>query len=435
MTQQFNTTSSMGRLTLNILLSFAQFEREVTGERIRDKFAASKRKGIWMGGLPPLGYDAKDRKLVVNEPEAEQVRTIFQRYVELGTVAALKQDLDNRRMRSKPRLNAAGLSTGNQPIGQGHLNRILRNRVYIGEITHKGESYPGLHDAIISPELWQAVQDRIDANRHGTRRKSVETSVNPLAGKLVDEAGERLVASHALKKERKYRYYISAFLIRKAEDESRRGWRIPASALESLIQHATMTFLNDAFLMTSTWRQAGAPSAMLPEFIAAICNRIQSGLESNNVYNLIESITLRETGIVLHLDLTSLMPRAPILLHEVPITIARRGLEMRLIHDSQREEPSIPDPTLIKAVARGHRWFEEMCTNHLSATALAKTEGVSALYILRMVRLAFLSPAIVRTIIEGLQPEWLTAQAVANDITIPHSWTDQSVVLLRHNQA
>ena len=129
------------------------------------------------------------------------------------------------------------------------------------------------------------------------------------------------------------------------------------------------------------------------------------------------------------------MPSAPILLHEVPITIARRGLEMRLIHDSQREEPSTPDPTLIKAVARGHRWFEEMCTDHLSATALAKTEGVSALYILRMVRLAFLSPAIITTIIEGCQPEWLNTQAVANDITIPHSWTDQSVLLSRPNQA
>ena len=196
-TQQFNTTSSMGRLTLNILLSFAQFEREVTGERIRDKFAASKRKGIWMGGLPPLGYDARDRRLVINEPEAEQVRTIFQRYVELGTVIALKQDLAARQMRSKPRLNAAGLPTGNQPISQGHLNNILRNRVYIGEIVHKGESYPGLHDAIISPELWQAVQDQIDANRHGTRRRSIEAPVNPMSGKLVDEAGERLVASHA----------------------------------------------------------------------------------------------------------------------------------------------------------------------------------------------------------------------------------------------
>jgi hypothetical protein len=108
---------------------------------------------------------------------------------------------------------------------------------------------------------------------------------------------------------------------------------------------------------------------------------------------------------------------------------------MRLIHDSRREEPSTPDPTLIKAVARGHRWFEEMCTNNLSAAALAKTEGVSALYILRMVRLAFLSPAIVTTIIEGRQPEWLSAQAVANDITVPHSWTDQSVVLSQHNQA
>ena len=176
-----------------------------------------------MGGLPPLGYDARDRKLIVNEAEAEQVRTIFQRYVELGTVAALKQDLDAQ---ADPFQATAVRRRGSRPatcrLARAICNNILRNRVYIGEITHKGASYPGLHDAIVSPELWQAVQARHrHANRNGTRRK-----VGRGAGQSVyrpswwTKTGERLVASHSLKKGRKYRYYISAFLIRKAKDES-----------------------------------------------------------------------------------------------------------------------------------------------------------------------------------------------------------------------
>ena len=424
-TQQFNTTSSMGRLTLNILLSFAQFEREVTGERIRDKFAASKRKGIWMGGLPPLGYDARDRKLIVNEAEADHIRTIFQRYIELGTVAALKQDIDARQIYSKPRLTAAGLPTGNLPIGQGHLNNILRNRVYIGEITHKGESYPGLHDAIISAELWQAVQDRINANRHGIRRKSVEKPVNPLSGKLVDEAGERLVASHAVKKGRKYRYYISAFLIRKAKDEVRRGWRIPAPALESLALASLETFLTDTATLTTAWRNADRPLTELQPLIAAVQHRTQAQTLVER-YDLIERIVLSPAGITLHIDLAEIMPGTPVIVHTVPVTMAQRGIEMRLVYKPHRTVPAKIDPTLVRAIARGYRWFQLMLAGGIGPDDLATTEGVSARYIVRLVRLAFLSPAILKTIVDGNQPHWLNAQTLANNITIPHLWAEQA---------
>src|SRR6202795_2549946 len=164
-TQQFNTTTSMGRLTLNMLLSFAQFEREIAAERIRDKIAASKRKGMWMGGNVPLGYDVKDRKLMVNEAEASTVRVIFRRYAELGSVALLKIELDRLGIVSKRREGDGGRLAGGQHFFRGALYLMLQNRTYRGEITHQGEAYPGQHEAIIDPELWQIVQDKLAANR------------------------------------------------------------------------------------------------------------------------------------------------------------------------------------------------------------------------------------------------------------------------------
>jgi hypothetical protein len=164
-TQQFNTTTSMGRLTLNMLLSFAQFEREIAGERIRDKIAASKRNGMWMGGNVPLGYDVKDRKLIVNEPEASTVRVIFRRYAELGSVALLKAELDRLGIVSKRREGAGGRLAGSQHFSRGALYLMLQNRIYRGDIVHQGEAYPGQHEAILEPELWQAVQDRLAAGR------------------------------------------------------------------------------------------------------------------------------------------------------------------------------------------------------------------------------------------------------------------------------
>src|ERR1700726_2372715 len=164
-TQQFNTTSSMGRLTLNVLLSFAQFEREVTGERIRDKIAASKKKGMWMGGNGPVGYDVKDRRLIINEPEAATVRLVFRRYAELGSVALLKAKLDRLGIVSKRREGAGGRVAGGQHFSRGALYLMLQNRIYRGEITHQGTAYPGQHKAILDPELWQIVQDKLTANR------------------------------------------------------------------------------------------------------------------------------------------------------------------------------------------------------------------------------------------------------------------------------
>jgi hypothetical protein len=196
----------MGRLTLNVLLSFAQFEREVTGERIRDKIAASKRKGIWMGGFVPLGYDANDRKLVINKEEAESVGYIFRRYLELGSVYKLKTELDAKRITSKRRIGANGKSWGGQPITAGALYHLLRNPICCGRIGHKEQSYEGVHEAIIELGLWEAVQRLLAVNRRERRNGTSANDPSLLAGLIVDAEGKRLTPSHAAKGGKRYRY-------------------------------------------------------------------------------------------------------------------------------------------------------------------------------------------------------------------------------------
>ncbi len=207
-TQQFNTTTSMGRLTLNILLSFAQFEREVTGERIRDKIAASKAKGMWMGGVPPLGYDVRDRKLVVNEVEATLVRDIFARYGEHGSAARLVRELAVEGRTTKAWVNQAGKFKPGRPIDQQILFVMLRNRLYLGEMVHKGESYPGQHQAIVPQALWDQVHTLVEARRQGPRIKDTDHPAL-LAGLLYAPDGQRMLPTYTTKKNgKRYRYYV-----------------------------------------------------------------------------------------------------------------------------------------------------------------------------------------------------------------------------------
>jgi site-specific DNA recombinase len=218
-TQQFNTTTSMGRLTLNVLLSFAQFEREVIGERIRDKTAASKRKGMWMGGVPPLGYHAQDRKLAVIDGEAELVRFIFHRYAELGSVRLLKEELDARGSRSKSRTSASGRAIGGKPFSRGAPYLILKNRTYLGEIIHKGQSRPGEHRPIVDQAVWEAVQARLAENAVARHASPPSRQLSPLAGILFDRDGNPMTPSHAVKRAARYRYYVSRPLITRERTE------------------------------------------------------------------------------------------------------------------------------------------------------------------------------------------------------------------------
>src|SRR6201985_538442 len=196
-TQQFNTTSSMGRLTLNVLLSFAQFEREVTGERIRDKIAASKKKGMWMGGNVPLGYDASARTLVINPAEAETVRRIFALYRELGCVRRVKEEADRIGLRTKCSTTANGTERGGKPFSRGHLYTLLSSPIYTGQIAHRGQLHPGQQPALIDDKSWSAVRTQLACNARDHRRKTKAAEPSLLTGLLVDARGERLHSSHA----------------------------------------------------------------------------------------------------------------------------------------------------------------------------------------------------------------------------------------------
>ena len=233
-TQQFNTTTSMGRLTLNVLLSFAQFEREVTSERIRDKIAASKRKGLWVGGMAPLGYDTKDRKITVNEAEAERVRTIFRSYLKLGSLNLLMADLRKQGIVTKVRTLKSGETVGGIPFTRGPLAHLLRNRFYVGEVVFKGEVLAGEQPAIVDRDLFDAVQAKLteQVNNHKTTRMKSEAL---LAGRIFDDRGNRMTPSHVRKRGIKYRYYLSSALLQGQPSGPDRSRRVPAAEIEALV--------------------------------------------------------------------------------------------------------------------------------------------------------------------------------------------------------
>lgn len=260
-TQQFNTTTSMGRLTLNILLSFAQFEREVTGERIRDKLAASKAKGMWMGGVPPLGYDVKDRKLVINEPEAEIVRDIFVRYAEHGSAAQLVRELQIEGHTTKSWVTQGGKHRPGKVIDQQNLFSMLRNRLYLGEICNHGNCYAGQHQAIVSRELWDAAHAIIDKRKQGPRVLNTE---NPalLSGLLYAPDGQRMLPSHTTKKNgRRYRYYVPYLEKRQSAgatlDASKQNiGALPAGEIEAAVLAQVHQVLQQPEMIAAVW-QAG----------------------------------------------------------------------------------------------------------------------------------------------------------------------------------
>ena len=437
-TQQFNTTTSMGRLTLNVLLSFAQFEREVTGERIRDKIAASKQKGMWMGGLVPIGYDVIDRRLVVNQTEAETVRGIFNRYLELGSVRLLMEDLSRRGIRSKVRIARNGKRSGGNLFFRGALYELLSNPIYIGEIRHKGVNHPGLHEPIVERELWDSTQ--LLLRSHAARRSTQarKSAVSPLTGKLFDDSGQSLTPSHAVKGERRYRYYVSRNLINGTPDSGRGGWRLPAPEIERTVASATYTMLSDEAAIANAALAIGLAEHQLPSLLslaAAWMKRLQSDVEVGTALSaLIDRVDLIEAGIRISLKL-------PIYITEeqqgandtglsiarvFPMQIKRRGFEMRLVIQGSRGPAPLADLALIKAIAKGRRWTDDLLTGRVeSVAAIARREGVLPNYVRRLTRLAFLAPKIVEAIVAGHQPPELTAKALTERIELPLLWSEQ----------
>ena len=250
-----------------MLLSFAQFEREVTGERIRDKIAASKKKGMWMGGNVPLGYDANERTLVINPAEAETVRRVFALYRELGCVRRVKEAADRLGLRTKCSTTTNGTERGGKPFSRGHLYTLLSNPIYTGHIVHKGELHPGQQAALIDDESWSTVRDQLAANTSNHRRRAKAAEPSLLAGLLVDARGERLTPSHAVKKGRRYRYYVSAALITDAGTD-REGWRLAAREIEEAVVRILADALTSPARLVERFGAAGMPSDQVRKLLS-----------------------------------------------------------------------------------------------------------------------------------------------------------------------
>jgi site-specific DNA recombinase len=446
-TQAFNTTTSMGRLTLNVLLSFAQFEREVTGERIRDKIAASKRKGMWMGGQPPLGYDAKDRKLVVNEAEAELVRHIFRRYRELNSVRLLKAELDAEGIVSKVRLASDGSRYGGRPLARGALYLMLANRIYRGEIVHKSQSYPGDHGPIVDEPLWNEVQQILSANRVDRETGASASEPSLLAGLAFDAAGERLTPTHAVKNGTRYRYYVSQALITASAKSDAKGQRIPAASLEALVKNrlrellvdpsamfdATQGLVRDAANQRRLIARAGEYAAgsaelerdELRQFLLASVRRVQVLIDSIEISldtpKLLRWLLGRDAG-------PGEMPseaRAHVTTITVPARLRRTGLEMRFVIDGDAGEREA-DVALIRVMVRAHMIRGRLLQDAtLSVDEVAREEKVSPSYVTRLLRLTFLAPDIVSGILTGHHPPELTASKLMADTRVPLDWSEQ----------
>ena len=442
-TQQFNTTTSMGRLTLNVLLSFAQFEREVTAERIRDKIAASKKKGMWMGGPVPLGYDSVDKKLVINEAEAETARTLFNLYLEKGNVKLMKEEADRRGLRPKLRTYKSGRRTGGGRFTRGHLYRLLSNLVYIGEVIHKGERYEGAHDAIVDRETWDAVQAQLKLNASDRRNATNAKSPSLLTGLLQDANGNRLTPSHACKQGKRYRYYISA-----PDEDGRPGadWRLPAGEIENVVMDGLAGFLNDPSRLANAVSMAVASPAALRVFFQKtelLAKELTDGSAPDRkpvLQELVRRITIEQGKVQVTVKadyLTNLAGEPDTdadedddVIIDIPVSFRRRAYGEKLIIPASGAAANKPDHQLIRAVALGHTWFREMRNgSSVSLSELACRDKVERTDAGRFLRMAFLAPDIIEAILQGRQPRDLTFRWMKRLTELPLSWEKQRQVL------
>jgi len=442
-TQAFNTTSSMGRLTLNVLLSFAQFEREVTAERIRDKFSASRQKGIFMGGNPPLGYDPRDRKLVINEAEARTVRLIFQRYLELGSVSQLRAELDSKGIHPKAWVSTRGRSIGGGQWYIGPLRHILRNRVYIGEAVHKGTSYPGEHEPIITKDLFDAVQRKLESNRVSHHRKKTIGSDALLTGLIFDDCGNAMSPSKSRRPDGKfYLYYVSQARLQRRDPKAMRP--VPAEIIEHVVRDRMLRLVSMDERTTAA-RHNGSigelSDASVRELIRQLVVRIEVSLTTT-------AIALSTQAIATHIGVP--MRRLSKYLREhlaqndevattdenvtirIPLRLPLRG-GIKRIEGWDKPDWSIAkprhDPTLIKALSRAHEWRAWIERGEISnIEGLAKRAGQERKHTHALLKLAFLAPDIQRDILTGRQTASLTMSGLLN-ADLPLAWEKQRTLL------
>jgi len=441
-TQQFNTTSSMGRLTLNVLLSFAQFEREVTGERIRDKIAASKRKGMWMGGVAPIGYLPNERSLAIDEPQAERVREIYRLYLELGCVRRLKAEVDRLGWVTPERKTRRADAMGKRAFSRGHLYRILGNPVYAGQIAHKGVAFAGNHPAIVEAAVWQAVQERMAANLQGHRTRSTAADPSLLTGLVFDERGQRLTPSHAKKGARRYRYYVGPANGEVGRDGDLPALRVPAQELEGIVVDTMVGFLRDeprvmrlmgtVVADVARRRLSGAMGLAKQLESAASADRISV------IARLVDRITVRAQSIEIAVRTSGIWPSEsgppddvePTSI-DVPVQLRRCGMAVRLIVLA----PSIAsarrsDPKLVALVAKAQQWFACLSSGRSETVqAIAQAEGVTGSHVTRVMYLAFLAPDIVQRIVRGDHPMALDVTRLIRSVPLPLAWDEQRTLL------
>jgi site-specific DNA recombinase len=416
-TQQFNTTTSMGRLTLNVLLSFAQFEREVTSERIRDKIAASKRKGIWVGGTVALGYAVKDRKLIVVEEEAERVRTIFRRYLALGSLGLLMVDLREKGLLTKVRQLSTGRTIGGIPFTRGPLAGLLRNRFYIGQVVFKGEVCPGAQPVILDRGLFDAVQAKLDEQRT-SRTASRQKSESLLIGRIFDDRGNRMTPSPKNKGGIRYRYYVSSALLHGRSDRAGNIRRVPAAEIEALVLQAAREYFK------------ASDSTVDQGLIADHVVRVE--VRSDQLAVELQEISQTHThpnGKRKHPDqhgtertvISIPWRKAPSKLRrEVIAPTSGSGHEVRPIRAETRA-------TLVKSIACGRRWLEEL-TNGAMANVeeIAVREKCSLRQVNMTISLAYLAPNLVKAVIECRLPRGIGVSRLRD---APAEWSRQSAML------
>jgi hypothetical protein len=397
----------MGRLTLNVLLSFAQFEREVTSERIRDKIAASKRKGLWVGGVVPLGYKAKDRKITIVESEARTVRHIFRRYLELGSLNAVLEDLKKTGITTKRRPLSTGKVIGDIPFGRGSLAHLLRNRFYIGEVKYKNEILPGEQKPILDRKLFDAVQTKLDQQRQATATDR-SNSEALLMGRIFDDRGNRMTPTSKLKKGVRYRYYISTALI---QGESRKAGsmaRVPALLVEKLVIDAVRKRLKQAEL---------SPASIVRDHIV----HVEVGLKTLKVQLSKKAGQLTTKGKSLRAELAILTvpwskPSSKVAREIIPPAKSSRHMDKRPIRSETRAK-------LVQAIAQGKCWVAELISGSITSTQqIAAREQCSLRQVNLTISLAFLSPTLVKAAVDGRLPRGVGISTVRD---LPELWAAQ----------
>jgi len=410
---------------------------------------------MWMGGNLPLGYDSEDRKLIVNEVEAETVRHVFRRYAALGSVRELKDELDADGVVSKARVYKSGRRAGGVPLARGAIYHMLQNRIYLGEIVHKDKSYPGQHDAIIDSDLWDKVQARLSANRVEHKTGGAAKHPSLLAGLLFDGLGHRMTPSHAKKKGKQYRYYVSRPLTTNSRANAPGGRRIPAGEIERLVSRRILGFFADRAEVFKTINRY-VPDAVEQERLVGRATDLAEGwpdlvpAEMRAILlALVTRIDVHEEKVDIEVNaarLTDVLGNDPMDLPDasgevreadrltlsVPARLKRAGLGTKMVIDGPegRGRKGKADPSLSKLIVKGHVFRDKLIKGGgASLSDIAARQGVTRSYFTRLVRLTFLAPDITRAILEGRHPPTLTAAKLKEASRMPLGWREQREVL------